>query len=120
MRDLFFAKDHILILRPTFVTRDSAARAAKIAEGWCGFHYDWKFERGNYHHNSMLLYCAEVPQDAYTEAEKPNKIEFERKLRMGVDTIQPDDYAKAREKFDVVAIWPPEDMKWVKMQSKPS
>jgi len=86
------AKDHILVLEPTFTDENSMI----IAANWCllqvGSPYDYDFRSKN-----KAYYCAELPADAYN-AIVPN-CPFKPRSVWGTERYTPQQYAEATSKW---------------------
>jgi uncharacterized protein YycO len=89
------SKDRLVLLEPAFASQAEMAAAAKIADRYLNAPYDYYFTPGN-----QAFYCSELIADCYESA--LGKPVFERRERMGVHTIIPNDYYKAKDKWRVV------------------
>lgn len=88
-------KDRLALLEPVFADDAQMEKAVKDALKFVDMPYDYYFKPGN-----KAFYCSELIAEAYETA--MGRPVFERRLRMGVRTIIPTDYYKAKDKWRVV------------------
>lgn len=88
------SKDRVIALYPLHATREIMQRAASLAVICTGSPYDYLFEGGD-----KAFYCAELVQWCY---EKSGLTGFSKRSRFGVNTVLPDDFSKAFDKWDLV------------------
>lgn len=94
------SKDRIAILRPRFCDQFQATDAAAAALNAIGKPYDFSFEP-----NEKAFYCAELILYCYNRV-LGNRCDFVRRDIFGVQTVLPQDYKDAKDKFGVVAEYP--------------
>ena len=86
-------KDEICLLAPAFITDE---KRMKYAAEWCerqiGLPYDYDF-----YSNNKAFYCSELVYNAYKVVDPTSG--FELRERLGVKTVLPDDFYRAREKW---------------------
>lgn len=94
--DFMLTKDFILVRRSSFSDEKQALAAAGHAYKQVGKKYDYLF---NYR-NTEAFYCAELIAYAFDSVHKPSPMKFRKTL--GVETVTPDDFANADDKFMTV------------------
>jgi len=96
--DFFMHKDAVCVLRLKGVDEITRSLVARQATTYEGMPYDLQVEIG-----PKAYYCSEL---VYTAAKTviPDW-GFELRNRLGVDTVSPDDFRKARFHFDVVYLY---------------
>lgn len=90
-----YEKDAVTILRPSFADEKQCFDAALFAEQLIGSKYDFSFSSGN-----KAFYCAELVWYCYDKT--INLCPFTMRETLGVLTVTPEDFNKARDKFNVV------------------
>lgn len=88
-------KDAVAIIEPIFCDNTKMMEAAAIAHRFIGLPYDFFFDPGE-----EAFYCSELIAKSYEMA--IGKPIFEKRERLGVNTILPDDYAQAVKKWRIV------------------
>ena len=88
------SKDRVVALYLKGPPSNVMERAAGLASISIGAPYDYLFESGN-----RAFYCSELVQWCYQRSGMTN---FTRRSRLGVDTIVPDDFYKASDKWELV------------------
>jgi uncharacterized protein YycO len=91
-----FTKDHVIVLRPTFCHELVRSAAGVVAASMIGKPYDLDFSPG-----VEAFYCSELVYWSYDEA-MGNESPFKPRTIMGVETIAPDDFVRARSKFQII------------------
>ncbi len=89
------SKDEIALLYPKFATEQQMGEASKVAHKYLNAPYDYYFTPGN-----TAFYCSELIMQSYKEA--CGEVPFKPRIRLGVETILAEDYARATDKFDIV------------------
>lgn len=91
------SKDYVILLRPSFATDAQMGAAAAWAAKQVGAPYDYDFGGGT----TKAFYCSELVWASYREA-VGSDVPFMLEKTLGVDTVVPNDIAKAADKFPVV------------------
>jgi uncharacterized protein YycO len=98
LEKLLYSKDHVAVLRPKFADAVQCALAVNEAKSLEGDPYDYDFTGDN-----RAFYCAEVIWYAYDQAMKPAPSPFTKRITWGVQTVTPQDFYQATDKFDLIA-----------------
>lgn len=93
-------KDYVVLLRPRFADDVIKGKAVLWAEEQVGLPYDYEFETSN-----KAYYCSELVATAYNKA-MDGSCPFVSKDVFGEPTIEPQDFVKAKEKFDIILLIP--------------
>lgn len=93
MLDTILTRDAVMICRPSFATEEQRCDAAEWAKAQIGKGYDLFFNP-----NNDAFYCSELIWLAYERT--MGAIPFTLRQTLGVDTVVPEDIAKARDKWD--------------------
>lgn len=88
-------KDGVAILEPLFCDQSKMKSASDIAHRYIGKPYDFYFDPGD-----EAFYCSELIALSYESA--IGQTVFEKRPRLGVHTVLPDDYVKAVKKWRIV------------------
>jgi uncharacterized protein YycO len=96
------SKDRVVLLYPNFCDEKAMERASLLASESVGKAYDYKFVPGN-----DAFYCSELAFYAYQSA-CGGSMPFEKRDRLGVQTVIPEDFYKAKNKWTVIwdSDWP--------------
>lgn len=92
-----YQKDSVAILRPVGLQRDECELAARIAFAQKGLPYDYQFVP-----NANAFYCSELVTFAYASA-TAGRFNFYPRETLGTNTVLPQDFWDAIDKFDRVA-----------------
>lgn len=90
-----FDKDHVAILRPKFANSAQASDACVEVMKLDGEPYDYDFTG-----NNSAWYCSEIIWYGYDQVVKPSP--FTKRKTWGVETVTPQDFYQATQKFDLV------------------
>ena len=91
-----YTHDYVCVLRPKFCYPDECRAAANLAEVQVGKPYDFEFSPG-----IQSFYCSELVFWAYDEI-MGNSSPFTLRKTLGVDTVSPQDFYEAKDKFQLV------------------
>lgn len=91
-----YTHDFVCVMRSTFCLPEVSQMAAVHASKQVGLPYDYQFEPG-----VKAFYCSELVYWAYQVANN-NQSPFVLRKTFGVDTIQPQDFRNATDKFQVL------------------
>ena len=92
-------KDYVAVLRSKFSDEAVNKEAAKEAIKLIGSPYDYDFEPAN-----VAFYCSELCYYAYDKALGEDKSPFELRQSLGVDTVTPQDFFDATEKWERILV----------------
>jgi len=88
-------KDDVLVLKPRFADPITMRMAANEAKKLLGQPYDYQFEPTN-----RAWYCSEIIWWVYCKVVPHNP--FTPRETLGVETVTPQDFANAKEKWEVI------------------
>lgn len=93
--DFMFSQDHVKILKPKFANTDQMLNAAGEARSLEGQPYDYQFKPAN-----KAWYCSEVIWWSYNMVVLDSP--FTPRVSLGVETVTPQDFENAKEKWETV------------------
>lgn len=108
--DFLLRKDYAALLKPKFATPDQMKTAAQYVVDQIGAKYDYDFLAvqdteatiaAGAQASQRAFYCSKLPWAAYRHACGPD-VPFTTRLTLGVQTVVPEDYARAVDKWEVV------------------
>jgi hypothetical protein len=105
--DFLSSEDYLLVLKPTFAKPLLMKSACDFAFSLKGFGYDLFFEYTDDRATNKAFYCSEVIWWSYSQVMQFAGLPcpFTPRLSMGVNTIEPSDFALAQDKFQIIAKW---------------
>lgn len=95
--DFVYHHDYVAILDPLFIDRTQKEQAANFAYDIIGCEYDYLFEPSN-----KAFYCSEAVLYVIQKA-SGNIYTFTKRQTLGVETVTPSDFWRAKNKF--ARIW---------------
>lgn len=102
-------KDYAVLLRPVFASETEMRLAAEYADEQVGAKYDYSFLPPGADEDLAVtpvkdraFYCAKLPWAGYRHACGP-KVAFTTRQTLGVETVVPDDYDRAKDKW--MRVW---------------
>ena len=96
LAEFVLTKDEILVVRPKFCTESIAREVSQVALDYVGCKYDYEFSLGN-----KAFYCAELAYVVYASV-LGSAFGFKPRKRLGVLTVTPDDFANAKNWWEIV------------------
>jgi len=103
LHDFIVAHDHALLLKSRFASPQEGVLAANFAVTLVGKPYDFLVEFSNDRKTNAAFYCSEIPWWCYDQVLKAEgKISpFTPRETLGMQTVTPQDYANATDKWQV-------------------
>jgi uncharacterized protein YycO len=95
--DFAMTKDFVAALRPKFTTEDEMSQSVTVAKLAIGRPYDFLVEPA---HDAFT--CSELTAYCIEEGMRPRPSPFVKKTTLGVETVIPQDFWDASDKFEVV------------------
>lgn len=96
-------RDEIIVLSPKFATPEEGVLATNFAKTLVGQPYDYLVEYDDNRKSNLAFYCSEIPWWCYNQVflAQGKVSPFTPRLTLGMQTITPQDYANAVQKWRV-------------------
>jgi len=103
LHDVILQHDYIQIMSPQFATRQEALLSANFAVTLIGKPYDFLINFSDNRSTNAAFYCSEIPWWCYDQVLKAagKKSAFVPRKTLGMETVIPQDYANATDKWRV-------------------